>query len=219
MPQASPPSAPSGKRAERSRQAIVTAAREVFVRDGFDASMDVIAAEANVSKVTVYNHFGSKEDLFTAVIGHALDEALGSTLVQAKACLANTEDMHEALAGTARALVAGVGHPSVLALRNLVTGELRRFPDLGQAWQQRGPGRLADVIGEVFKDLSERGRLTIPDIEVATIQFFALTLYPHLVANSFGAPLGDDLAERLLADGVDMFLSRYQPQPDGRLPR
>ncbi|GHJ52996.1 hypothetical protein Nm8I071_23030 [Nonomuraea sp. TT08I-71] len=33
-----------------------------------------------MSKVTVYNHLSSKEELFTAVIGQAQDEALGSTL-------------------------------------------------------------------------------------------------------------------------------------------
>src|ERR1700761_6150082 len=55
---------PSGDRADRKRQAIVSAARKAFVRDGFEAGMDLIAAEAGVSKVTVYNHFGSKEALF-----------------------------------------------------------------------------------------------------------------------------------------------------------
>lgn len=67
---------PAGPRAEAKRRAIVTAAREAFLRDGFGVGMDTIAAGAGVSKVTVYNHFGSKEALFTAVVAGALDEPL-----------------------------------------------------------------------------------------------------------------------------------------------
>jgi AcrR family transcriptional regulator len=217
MPRASSPSpAPTGKRAERSRRAIVTAAREAFLRQGFGVGMDVIAAEAGVSKMTVYNHFGSKEELFTAVIAQAQDEAIGSAMDEALAGLAGADDLREALTRTARTLVAEVTHPSVLALRNLVTGELRRFPELGQAWRQRGPGPFAATLAKAFDDLSERGRLAIADAESATIQFCGLTLYPHLVVNSFGDTLPADLAERLITDGVDMFMSRYRPRPPAR---
>ncbi|MDV9189945.1 TetR/AcrR family transcriptional regulator, partial [Streptomyces sp. SR27] len=70
------PSGPSGPRAARKRQAVLRAARDLFLREGFGVGMDAIAAEAGVSKVTVYNHFGSKEALFTAVVTGAVDEPL-----------------------------------------------------------------------------------------------------------------------------------------------
>ncbi|MGN9844338.1 TetR/AcrR family transcriptional regulator [Nonomuraea sp. H19] len=209
--------APSGKRAERNRQAIVAAAGEMFVREGFDTGMDAIAAAAGVSKVTVYNHFSSKEELFTEVVGQAMDEAHAS-LADVRAHLADAEDAREALIRTARSLVAAATDPSRLALRNLVTGELRRFPELGKAYQQRGPARSVAALGELFGDLCERGQLAIADIEVAVIQFFGLTIYPHLIVGSFGAALREDLADQLITDGVDMFLSRYQHHPAPRTP-
>ena len=50
---------------DRKREAIIQAAIEAFRADGFEAtSMDKIAAKAEVSKRTVYNHFPSKEELF-----------------------------------------------------------------------------------------------------------------------------------------------------------
>ncbi|MCG5212923.1 TetR/AcrR family transcriptional regulator [Streptosporangium sp. KLBMP 9127] len=208
-------SVPSGKRAERNRQAIVTAAREMFIREGFDTGMDVIAAAAGVSKVTVYNHFGSKEELFTEVIGQAMGEA-HATMAEVRARLADTEDVREALLHTARALVAAATDPSRLALRNLVTGELRRFPELGQAYQRSGPAHSADALGEVFDDLSERGQLAVADVEIAVIQFFSLIIYPHLIVGSFGSALRQDLADRLITDGVDLFLSRYRSDPPTR---
>ncbi|MEV0391053.1 TetR/AcrR family transcriptional regulator [Nonomuraea sp. NPDC050643] len=205
-------SAPSGKRAERNRQAIVTAARETFTREGFDAGMDLIAAAAGVSKVTVYNHFGSKEELFTEVIGQAMGEA-HTTMAEVRARLAETGDVREALLHTARALVIAATDPSRMALRNLVTGELRRFPELGEAYQRRGPAQSALGLSAVFRDLCERGQLAIPDFELAVIQFFSLTIYPHLIVGSIGSGLRQDLADRLITEGVDLFLLRYAAQP------
>src|SRR5882757_9140448 len=51
------------------RRAIAQAARTVFGREGFSrASVDSIAAEAGVSKRTIYNHYADKEQLFLSVI-------------------------------------------------------------------------------------------------------------------------------------------------------
>jgi TetR/AcrR family transcriptional regulator, mexJK operon transcriptional repressor len=97
----------------------------------------------------------------------------------------------------------------VLALRNLVTGELTRFPELGAAWRDRGPGRFFPLVAEVLEGLRERGELDVPDIDVAAMQLFSLTLYPHFVFSSFGEKLDADLTERLIVDGVGMFLARY----------
>jgi TetR/AcrR family transcriptional regulator of autoinduction and epiphytic fitness len=54
---------------DRKRQAIVDAAIAEFRVSGFEAtSMDKIAATAGVSKRTVYNHFPSKDELFTQIL-------------------------------------------------------------------------------------------------------------------------------------------------------
>ncbi|GKT24484.1 TetR/AcrR family transcriptional regulator [Acidovorax sp. SUPP3334] len=56
---------------DRKRHAIVQAAIGEFREHGFaGTSMDRVAAAADVSKRTVYNHFPSKDDLFAAILGH-----------------------------------------------------------------------------------------------------------------------------------------------------
>lgn len=200
---------PSGQRAERKREAIVEAARKCYLEQGYEAGMDTIASEAGVSKVTVYNHFRSKEALFIAVVGDTLDHALDETFTEARAQLEAGGDMRTVLTATARVWVQGVADPRVLALRNLVTSELGRFPQLGEAWAARGPGRFFELLSGVFDDLAARGELEIPDTQVAVIQLFALTLYPHLVFSSYGSRVDDDLSETLIASGIDMFLRRY----------
>src|SRR5258708_40233270 len=53
---------------ERIREMILGAAKTVFLRDGYGASLESIAEAAEVARQTVYNQFGSKEQLFAEVV-------------------------------------------------------------------------------------------------------------------------------------------------------
>ena len=54
---------------ERTRQAIEEAAYDLFLEQGYSAtSMRQIAQEAGVALGGIYNHFASKEEIFTAII-------------------------------------------------------------------------------------------------------------------------------------------------------
>ncbi|MER6443370.1 helix-turn-helix domain-containing protein [Streptomyces sp. NPDC001185] len=65
----------------KKRATILTAARELFVKGGVGhVSMDAVAAAAQVSKATLYSHFGSKQHLFPAIlaeVSEALDGSVG----------------------------------------------------------------------------------------------------------------------------------------------
>ena len=51
------------------REQILQGATRVFLQHGYaGTSMDRVAAEAGVSKQTIYSHFQDKEGLFTALI-------------------------------------------------------------------------------------------------------------------------------------------------------
>ncbi|KAK1185466.1 TetR/AcrR family transcriptional regulator [Streptomyces sp. NBS 14/10] len=204
---------PSGPRAELKRQAIVRAARELFLREGFGVGMDTIAAEAGVSKVTVYNHFGSKETLFTAVITSALDESLAGESSAALEGLAEAEDLRTALVEAARTWVHAVRtNHEVTALRNLVAAELHRFPELGEAWKHHATESHHPAVAGALRSLAEQGRLEIPDLQVAIIQFYGLLVFPHMVFSSYGTHIDDDLTDRLVSNSIDMFLDHYSPR-------
>ncbi|MDQ0753293.1 TetR/AcrR family transcriptional repressor of mexJK operon [Streptomyces africanus] len=203
---------PSGPRAELKRQAIVRAARELFLRDGFGVGMDAIAAEAGVSKVTVYNHFGSKEALFTAVITSALDEPLGHASSAALEELPEAEDLRAALIDAAHSWVHTVRtNKDITALRNLVAAEQHRFPELGRAWHRHGPEGHHPAVAGALRTLADQGRLVIPDLEVAIMQLYALLVFPHMVFSTYGTHIEDSLTDRLIVSGVDMFLGHYGP--------
>ncbi|WP_418957936.1 TetR/AcrR family transcriptional regulator [Streptomyces tritici] len=213
--------APTGPRAARKRQDIVRAARTLFLREGFGVGMDAIAAAAGVSKVTVYNHFGSKEALFTAVVSGALDEPLaeGADAAADLAGLADADDLRTAFTAAGRAWVRAVRtNDEVRALRTLVAAELHRFPELGRAWQGHGPAGHHPAVADALRALADRGRLEIPDLEVAVLQLYSLLVFPQLVFEQYGTELDEDLGDRLVVDGVEMFLRRYETrqQPANR---
>ncbi|MFN2375098.1 MAG: TetR/AcrR family transcriptional regulator [Candidatus Binatia bacterium] len=58
---------------EEQRESILAAATEVFVREGFDgATSERIAEVAGVGRPTIYQLFGSKNDVFIAAVDRAL---------------------------------------------------------------------------------------------------------------------------------------------------
>lgn len=61
----------TGVPSQAKRQAILVAATEAFLRSGYAASVDEIAASAGVGKQTVYRHFGDKQALFLAAVSAA----------------------------------------------------------------------------------------------------------------------------------------------------
>lgn len=47
-------------------------------------------------------------------------------------------------------------------------------------WQEQAPGRHHPAMAGALQQLVGKGRLAIPDLEVAIIQLCSLALYPHL---------------------------------------
>src|SRR3546814_11951602 len=89
--------------------------------------MDMIAAEAGVSKQSGYNHFQSKEGLFKAAIGE-LTTALMAPLVVRDAAKSTPE---RELRRLGRAFLSLMLRPSALALYRLIVAESARLPALG----------------------------------------------------------------------------------------
>ena len=64
-----PPGGAESGRTARKRRAIMEAATALFLRDGYrNTSMDQVAADAAVSKQTVYKQFADKEQLFRDIV-------------------------------------------------------------------------------------------------------------------------------------------------------
>ena len=87
------------RRKERVKESIMNAALELFHAYGFKkVSINEIAAKANVSPVSIYNHFGSKQDLIKDVLIKVIDgiyDARRAIIVDANTSF--TEKLHQML--------------------------------------------------------------------------------------------------------------------------
>jgi AcrR family transcriptional regulator len=73
---AATPDRPLRKDAERNRQRILEAAREVFAEHGLSASLDAIAAHAGVGVGTVYRRFPDKAELIAALFEEGVEKVV-----------------------------------------------------------------------------------------------------------------------------------------------
>jgi AcrR family transcriptional regulator len=67
---------PRAGRSARRRRELLDAADRVVMRDGPEASMNAIAAEAGVTKPILYRHFGDKNGLYRALAEQHIAELL-----------------------------------------------------------------------------------------------------------------------------------------------
>ncbi|MEC3918318.1 TetR/AcrR family transcriptional regulator [Nocardia sp. CDC160] len=69
--------APRTKRGERTRSALIAAAREVFERDGYlDAKIADISKTAGMASGSFYTYFDSKDEIFAALVEQVSEEML-----------------------------------------------------------------------------------------------------------------------------------------------
>ena len=155
----------------QTRRRIIDAAMEVFLRDGYvGAKTDEIASEAGASKQTIYKHFGRKENLFEQIVLDRLggiDEIFQAAIGE----LAVTDDIEATLTAVARKFVHTITQPSQLRVRRLVIAEAGRFPHLGHAYFEAGPGRVHAALASAFGQLTDRGLLQTDEPVLAANHF------------------------------------------------
>ena len=105
------------RKMRRTRQAIADAALRLFIQHGFDrVTVNQIAAAAEVSEKTVYNHFGGKAELvFDA--DHGLLDQLVAAIRDRPVGQSALTAVRECLAGMAAQLGEGASKQSQLAFR------------------------------------------------------------------------------------------------------
>jgi TetR/AcrR family transcriptional regulator, mexJK operon transcriptional repressor len=205
-------------RSARKRRAIMEAATALFLRDGYrNTSMDQVAADAAVSKQTVYKQFADKEQLFRAIVlgvtGNSEAIITDMTSVLRSTDVASREELRTVLTDLARRYIDGVLQPRVLALRRLIIAEAERFPDLARTYFEQAPARAIEVVADVLRDYTERGLLAADDPRLAAAHFAYLVLAIPLDRAQFyprDRPSGAE-RDRLAGEAVRIFLAAYAP--------
>jgi TetR/AcrR family transcriptional regulator len=183
--------------ADRSKDAILGAARDLFAAAGFDGvSLNEIAANAGLSRGTPSYFFGSKADLYEAVLKRAFEERESATRRACEPLLrwARSENP-DPIRGALTAAVSGyldflLGHPAFLRL------VLRE--ELAGASRLRSVPRESKALEEAFAAVRSvaAGRGLQPfDVQGAVLVFVSLTFFPLAQRSTFMASLGRNLEE------------------------
>ena len=193
---------------DRKREAIVQAAIAEFREHGFNGtSMDRVAAAAEVSKRTVYNHFPSKDELFEAILGHLWDRSQSLADVPYDASRPLRAQLLEVLEHKMQLL----NDASFIDLSRVAMAEIMHTPERAQAMVTRLSEKeegLPVWIRAAQQDGALRANV---DPQYAAHQLHgmvkAFAFWPQL---AMGRPALDAAQQQqVLADAVDMFLGFY----------
>lgn len=192
-------------RSEKKRAAILTAAEELFLVDGYDrTSADAIALRAGVSKRTVYDHFGNKEGLYGAVVRQATSGLLETVVMAAKEELPEGCDPASSLLAFVRRVATEAFGSSQYALFR------RLLAAAGPAMALTDSDDPATILMDRIKGFHRAGTLDAPDASRATDHLVALTFL--LALDSLERTPGGDAVDAILVDGVAAFMRAYAPR-------
>lgn len=142
-----------------TRESLLKAALVVFSRQGYSATtLADVAKEAGVTRGAIYWHFGSKADLYSALL--AQYAAVSSQVVQAAA--AEGGELPVVLQRVfTRLLQAVATNPELRAVMEISLFKTERSPELAaiQAQQRSNAGALLESITEVMRQGMARGAL------------------------------------------------------------
>lgn len=192
------------------RRQIIEGAKRCFLRLGFEAaSMNDIAAEAAVSKGTLYVYFADKEDLFAALC----DAERTRHLQFAQERLLQSSDIEEGLFNFGVALTTRLTSTEVIRAMRMVLGVAERMPRLARRFFGPEPFSGISVIKTYLDRSVAAGELDIADTEFAARQFVDLAMSPFFKRRLFGS-LPDEASpaeiEHAVREAVRLFLAYYR---------
>jgi AcrR family transcriptional regulator len=118
------------RRKDARPQELLAAALDLFVERGYAATrLDDVAAQAGVSKGTLYLYFANKEDLFKAVVREHLVPVLGETEEAIDQYQGHSSEL---LREIIMAWWTRVGDTKLSGLTKLMIAESGNFPEVAQ---------------------------------------------------------------------------------------
>lgn len=193
------------------RAAILEAAKQLFVRQGFDGtSMDAIANKAGVSKLTVYSHFRDKETLFSEAVRCKCEEQMPPEIFMADL----RGPIRKQLLTIARAFFGLITSEDAVAIHRTIVANAQQSPKLAELFWEAGPKRTQLAFQNFLRDEVAAGKLDIPDLHRAASQFFCLLKGEYHARAEFGCcePFTQRDTDEHINATVDLFLRAYAPR-------
>ena len=187
-------------------EAILEAAREVLAERGV-AAVDEIARRAQVSKQTVYNHFGSKADLVRALCAQGVQE-LTAPLDGPEA----VERPRETLAAYGETVLRSLQSTRNISAIRAAIGSVATTPEIAQTLYEAGALASRRRVAEFIDVQAGRGVLSASDPMDAAMVFSSLLLGPSQMAALYGVlePMGAAEISAQAQTAVDRFFRLFE---------
>src|SRR5215211_2464618 len=141
-----PPEGLRERKKRAAREGIAATARRLFAERGFDSvTVAEIAAAADVSEKTVFNHFPTKEDL--AFAGREEGIAQFVTAIAERSPDSSVLDVFRAMTHTVLEVFVAGGDEDLLAVAKIIRGSRALQERLTVGWES-GAAAITAVISE-----------------------------------------------------------------------
>ncbi len=201
---------------ERVRR-ILEAAQRHFNEHGLErASVDAIAADAGVSKMTVYSNFGSKEGLFQVVVRDRTATVMAGMPGAAALDPDPAQPEQALLAIGARFLSLARGDDALGALRS-VYGVAGAQPDVCHAFYKEGPERVNHELAAYLRRAHSAGTLKVRNPLQAADLFLSMFMGSGHIRGLLKLEAPDSRENKaLVREAVRVFMAAYGAQASQR---
>ncbi|PPQ34847.1 TetR/AcrR family transcriptional regulator [Rhodopila globiformis] len=210
MPHIPDPPRPGRPKDSTKHAAILAAAKQLFARQPFEqVTMEAVAAQATVSKMTVYSHFHDKETLFEAIVTSVADQMIG---ILSGSDLRDAP-LRERLVAVGRDFLGVILAPGVCEMAHSLPATLRDNRPLALRFYNAGPGRVRRALAAMIAGAAERGDLAVDDPAFAADDLVSLWegSRPAMIAFGLAEPVLPEEIRQRAERGTDIFLRAYRP--------
>ena len=199
----------------RKHELVLDAARELFFQHGVAAvTLSAVAEAASVSRMTVYAYFGTKANLFEAVIARqaeTLAVVLSATDHSAPEPATDREGLKAELELFGLSLLSFLRRPDVQAWNRLRQSEASTNPEIAAIFQKVGPGIVLRRLATRLRRADRSGALAVPRPQEAARHFIGMLTSLNLGG---GSPLGkqhksENAVRKHVQGCVQAFLRAY----------
>jgi len=192
---------------EAKRQQILDAAVNLFTEQGYaTTSMDLIAKNADVSKQTVYSHFGSKDELFSASVEYKCE-----SLHILELSLHDLSDPQTILFKLAQNFTDFITSKEACAVHKICVFESTTYPQVSEMFYKAGPLRVTNEVTLLMAKLHQQKILNIENPKQAALQFLNMMKGELWMQTEFNIKdrISPEEVEKYLRDSVAFFIRGY----------
>jgi TetR/AcrR family transcriptional repressor of mexJK operon len=186
----------------------LTAARGLFASQPFDlVTMEAVAAQASVSKMTVYSHFYDKETLFETIVAQTADIMMGALSVPRPG-----DSLRDQLIAMGTALLDVLLGTDLCKSGHSFPSAMRANRALAERFYAAGPGRVRSVLAAMIAAAADRGELLIDDAALAAEDLVSLwegSMPAKIAFGLTGLSTPEEIRQRAIR-GTDVFLRAYR---------